>query len=374
MHTLPTSVYVHVPFCQHRCGYCDFTLIAGRDDLVPRYLAGLAKELPPSHGVILKTLFLGGGTPTHPQPAELAQLFELLRSRFAWNLTTEVTVEANPLDLNESRLEVLKNAGVNRLSLGVQAFDDQSLVILERNHAANDLAGIIHRSQGVIPNVSVDLIFGVPGQTLPQWQESLARAVEMGVTHLSTYGLTFEHGTAFWNRLSRGELSRTPEDLEREMYAFAMEWLPAQGYMQYEISSFARPGYQCQHNHVYWSGDPYLAYGPGASRYVDGRRETNIRSVLGWLDRMEQGESPVAERETLDARARGHELLYVGLRRCAGVERYDFQQRTGIALDDLVGPALAKLVQQGLLVDDGKRVSLTMEGRFLADMVASELL
>jgi oxygen-independent coproporphyrinogen III oxidase len=378
--SLPRTAYIHVPFCRHRCGYCDFTLIAGRDDLVGDYLAALSRELrfhphdPPTGRTPLDTLFLGGGTPTHPEPADLRRLFELLRDRFEWTTAAEVSVEANPLDLTDEKLAVLDEFGVNRISLGVQSFNAEVLRLLERDHGPDDIPQIVRRVQRQCENVSIDLIFGVPGHTLADWERTLRQAVDLGVPHISTYGLTFEQGTAFETRRQRGELARTPEELEREMYAAAMDVLQSAGYEHYEISNFARPGFECRHNQVYWQGREYFAYGPGAARYVHGRRETNIRSVLGWLAKLERDESPVADAEELTPVERAHELLFLGLRTHRGIRRDEFRERTGLVLDDLAGPAIQEQSALGCLEDDGDAIRLTREGKFVADRVIAAFL
>ncbi len=380
MSFVPRSAYIHVPFCRHRCGYCDFTLIAGRDDLIPRYIQALRTELrrhrhdPIAGTTELDTLFLGGGTPTHPSLDELRSLFAVLAERFALAAGAEFSVEANPLDLTDDKLSLLRDVGVNRISLGVQAFAESSLQQLERDHHAAEIEEIVRRTQRVIPQVSLDLIFGVPGQSLEEWRAALRRAVELGVGHISTYGLTFEKGTAFSTRRDRGELQPAPEDLEYDMYAAAMDDLTAAGFEQYEISNFAKPGCRCRHNLVYWHGGEYLAYGPGAARYVDGRRETNLRSVWGWLAKIDRGLSPVVEVEELTPEPRARERLFVGLRLGEGIARDEFRQQTGFVLDDLVADAIQKNVATGLLVDDGRTIRLSRAGRFLADRVVQDFL
>lgn len=374
---LPRSAYIHVPFCAHRCGYCDFTLVAGRDDLIGDYLAGLDREIendritgqPP-----LNTLFLGGGTPTHPPINQLRQLLQIILRRFSVSTATEFSVEANPLDLTDSKIQLLSDNGVNRISLGVQSFSRKALTLLERDHSPEDITDVLARLNRRFNNVSIDLIFGVPGQSVQDWKQDLQRAIDLGPVHISTYGLTYEQGTAFWTRRERGELQSIDEELEREQYAIAMDVLTRSGYEQYEISNFARPGFQCRHNHVYWNGNEYWAYGPGAARYLRGRRETNIRSVLGWLNRLEHGESPVSDAEELNPERKARELIYLGLRRMTGISRNDFQRRTGFLLDDLCGAEIVQQTRIGLLEDDGAAIRLTREGCFVADRVVMAFL
>lgn len=373
----PQAAYVHVPFCAHRCGYCDFTLISGRDDLVGDYLRSLQHEIRRADiplGTSLDTLFLGGGTPTHPSPDEMRALFQILRNQFAWSSATEFSVEANPLDLIDEKIDLLADAGVNRISLGVQSFSPAALRVLERDHHPDDVTSVMSRLRRRFENISLDLIFGVPGQRLEDWRETLLRAIDLNPTHLSTYGLTFEKGTAFWTRRERGDIHSIDEELERDQYALAMELLPQAGFQQYEISNFARPGFECRHNNVYWDGEQYWAFGPGAARYLNGRRETNIRSVLGWLSRIERNESPVADEEQLDPVHRAKELVYLGLRRTSGLSRQAFQARTGLSLDDICGPALGEQRERRFIADDGHSIRLTQEGRFIADSVVSEFL
>jgi oxygen-independent coproporphyrinogen-3 oxidase len=400
----PRAAYVHVPFCRHRCGYCDFTLIAGRDELRDAYLDALEREIDGRHGhtvcgvavpirsehghvvdsvtvapeaLELDTLFFGGGTPSHLTEAQIARLFAIVGQRFRppkSSETSEVSLEANPLDLTDNKLALLARLGVNRLSLGVQAFDARVLQMLERDHSPDDVCKLIPRAQRWFDNLSIDLIFGVSGQSLETWRDSLRQAVGLGVTHISTYGLTFEPGTAFTTRRNRGELQAVDQELERAQYAAAMDDLAAAGFEHYEISNFARPGFRCRHNLNYWRGGTYFGFGPGAARYVNGRRETNSRSTLGYLARLSRGMSATAESEELDAEGRARELVFLGLRTSEGIERAAFQARTGFALDELFCDAIAKNVESGWLVDDGERLWLTHEGRFVADRVVADFL
>jgi oxygen-independent coproporphyrinogen-3 oxidase len=238
---------------------------------------------------------------------------------------------------------------------------------LERDHDAAIIqrAADLIRSRGV--DLSLDLIFGVPDETLDSWQRDLEFIRQQSPDHVSTYGLTFERETAFWNRLERGELAKTEEDLESAMYAAAIDTLVAAGFEHYEVSNFARPGKRCRHNEVYWTGGEYFAAGPGAARHVAGVRGTNHRGVTKWLQCVLEGQSPVAERENLAPEDKARELLVFGLRRLEGVERTWFAQRTAFEIDALVGEPLRKFVAAGLLSDDGERIKLTRKGLFVSD-------
>ena len=371
----PRAAYLHVPFCVHRCGYCNFAVVAGRDDLVEPLLAALATELSwlgePQE---VDTLYFGGGTPTYLAPDPLRRLCELALHWHPLADGYEWTVEANPGDLDAERLAVLAKCGVNRVSLGSQSFHAEKLKLLERDHSAGDIEQAVTLSRQADLGVSLDLIFGVPEETMAGWQADLRKAIELAPDHISTYGLTFEQGTSFWNRRERGELTSADEELERDMYLMAIDTLADAGFEHYEVSNFARPGHRSRHNETYWSGRGYFAAGPGAARYVGGRRQTNHRSTTTYLQRIQKGESPVAEDECLDDEQRAREALVFALRRLEGITRTQFAARTGFDLDPLVGETITQFVELGMLTDDGERVRLTREGLLVSDSIWPELL
>lgn len=371
----PRSAYIHVPFCQHRCGYCDFAVIAGRDDLVGAFLDALDIEL----GWLgsprpVDTLYFGGGTPSHLDPRQLSQLCELARAAHPLNDGYEWTVEANPESLSPERLHVLADHGVTRISLGVQSFNNEKLKTLDRAHTRNSAERAVRLVQGAGMHVSLDLIFASPSETLAGWQQDLRDALALSPDHISTYGLTFERGTAFTTARERGRLSELDEELQRTMYAAAIDALTAAGYEHYEVSNFGWPGRHSRHNETYWAGDEYFAAGPGAARYVAGVRETNHRSTLAYLKAVETGQSPVADREELSPERRARECLVLGLRRLRGVDKRQFAAKTGYAVDALAGAAIAKFAAAGLLENDAHGVRLTREGLFVSDALWPELL
>ena len=383
---VPRSLYIHVPFCAHRCGYCDFTLVAGKDHLADKYLDALtleidrklqtsndrdpsAKEKPQ-----LDTIFFGGGTPTQLSAPQLERLCGIVHDRFELSPETEFSVEANPARMTADKIAVLADAGVNRISLGVQSFDDATLTMLERDHRRSDVFGCVERVRSRIANISLDLIFAVPGQSLALWETTLQSAIDLSPTHLSTYGLTFEKGTAFWTRREKGELPQAAEELERRMYEVAMNKLAAHDFHQYEISSFARPGFRCLHNQVYWSGKTYFGFGPGAASLINNERRQNHRSVTTWLKKVLAGESAIGDVEELDPESFARELLVLGLRTNDGVDRAWFEETSNFDLDQLAGASIGRLVTQGLIEEAGSTIRLTRQGRFLADTVAGELL
>ncbi len=371
----PRACYIHVPFCSHRCGYCDFTLIARRGDLVEDYLRALEIELSTLAGTPeIDTLFLGGGTPTYLSADQLDRLCSLLLNKFRLAPGCEWSIEANPTGLTDDKLAVLRNAGVNRVSLGVQTFDSELLKLLERDHDGEIATDAVQRLKASFSNVSVDLIFGIPGQTLSHWIDTINRATSLGVQHISTYGLTFEAGTAFWSRRLKGQLQQIPDDLERDMYEAVMDQLPVAGYPQYEISNFARPGFESRHNQVYWRAEPFYGFGPGAAAYMDGVRRTNHRSVTTWLRRTLAGEPAVGESEKLDREESAREAVMLGFRPCVGISRTTFRERYGVELESLAGAAFAGFITEGLLELAGDHVRLTRNGRCMADRVIVEFM
>ena len=320
------------------------------------------------------TLFLGGGTPTFLSADQLARLCTTLKKWLRLAPGYEWSIEANPTGLSDDKLDVLHAMGVNRVSLGVQTFDSELLKLLERDHDGEIAIDAVRRLRERFENVSIDLIFGVPGQSLSHWIDTLERATRLGVQHISTYGLTFEAGTAFWSRRSKGQLHPIADDIERDMYEAAMDRLPQAGYLQYEISNFAPPGFECRHNQVYWRAESFFGFGPGAAAYVDGVRRTNHRSVTTWLRRTLAGENAAGESEQLDPESMAREAVMVGLRQVAGISRTAFRERFGFELAALAGEEFDKLLATGWLELAGDHVRLTREGRCVADRVIVEFM
>jgi oxygen-independent coproporphyrinogen-3 oxidase len=371
----PRSAYIHVPFCKHRCGYCDFAVIAGRDDLIDAYLDALAVELGWLGGPCeVDTLYFGGGTPSHLDERQLAQLCDIALTAHPLAPGGEWTVEANPESLTAARLHVLTERGATRVSLGVQSLNDKKLKALDRDHSRGTAIDAVRLVQTAGLQVSLDVIFAAPGETLDDWRTDLRDALALAPDHISTYGLTFERGTAFTTARDRGQLGELDEELQRAMYAEAIDALTGAGYEHYEVSNFARPMRRSRHNEVYWAGEEYFAAGPGAARYVGRVRETNVRSTLAYLKCLKTGQSPVAEREQLDAERQARERLVLGLRRLRGVEKAQFAAATGYAVEGLAGEAIANFAALGLLDDGPERVRLTREGLFVSDALWPELL
>jgi oxygen-independent coproporphyrinogen-3 oxidase len=371
----PRAAYVHVPFCAHHCNYCDFAVTADHDHLIDLYLEALGQELTTlGQPEPVETLFIGGGTPTHLAPGQLARLLDDLNRWLPLQAGYEFTVEANPGTLTEEKVCVLVEHGVNRLSVGGQSFQPHLLRVLERDHGPNDIARAVELGKKQGMRVSIDLIFGVPGQTLAEWTADLDRALALCPDHVSTYGLTYEKGTRLWKQREKGELQALAEDAELAMYGRTIDVLGAAGFEHYEISNFARPGCRCRHNETYWANEAYFGFGVGAARYVDGRRDLNTRDTQTYIRKVLAGESSIFQSEKLGPEERARETIGVQLRRVRGVGRGAFRMQTGHDLDALAGKQLKRLVEQELLSDDGENVALTRQGKYVADKVIEALL
>lgn len=371
----PRAAYVHVPFCAHHCGYCDFAIAVGHDDLIDRYLDALAAELATlGSPQPVDTLHLGGGTPTHLTARQIERLAATLLRWLSLRAGHEFAVEANPGTLDAEKIAVLADHGVTRISLGAQSFHRGTLAVLERDHSPDDVPRAVGRIKERIAQVSLDLIFGAPGQTLSDWQSDLQSALALEPDHLSTYGLTYEKGTPLWKQRERGEVAPLDEEAELAMYSCAIDTLEAAGFEHYEISNFARPGRRSRHNQVYWANEAYFGFGMGAARYVNGRRETNTRDLRTYIRKVLAGEPAVFQSEELPPEERARETMAVQLRRAEGIDRDRFRIQTGFELNALAGPAIARHVELELLDDDGRRVCLTRPGKYVADAIIRELM
>jgi oxygen-independent coproporphyrinogen-3 oxidase len=372
----PKALYVHVPFCQAKCAYCDFCSIPLEHKLAAEVTAATAGELA-AHGPLLDrptgSIFVGGGTPT-ALPLEL--LSDLLGhlARLG-DERTEFTVEANPGTLWEEVLRCLVDAGVNRLSLGVQSFNAAELEVLERIHTPQQARRAVERArQAGTDNISLDLMYALPGQSPETWGASLREAVELGVDHVSCYALSFEEGTPLERRRSTGELEEMDEDLQADLYHQARETLEAAGLRQYEISSFARPGRECRHNLVYWRNEGYLGVGPGAASYVGGVRRVNTASLEEYVERIARDGQAVAESERLTGAKKLAETLFLGLRLREGIDRVAFEGRFGVDPVGFFPKTFETCAKQQLISISENHVQLNGEALFISNAIFADLL
>ena len=318
----PTAAYIHVPFCHRRCPYCNFTVVADRADWMKRFLEAVTGELSGlKSSQSVNTIFVGGGTPTLLPPDLLRRLLETISTWLPIKSSdSEWSIEANPNNVSNELCKLLRECGVNRISLGGQSFNDSKLRTLGRDHRGEQLQQAIRIASQWFDEVSVDLIFGVPGESTDDWRTDLRTAVELPITHVSTYGLTYEKGAHYWSQLQRGDIVAVSEEAELDMYMTAIEQLCEAGFEHYEVSNFSLPGSSCKHNENYWNGEPWYAFGPGAASFVDGVRRVNHRSTGTYLKRMEAGDSPVAEEEVLDWATWTRERFVFGMRKLSGVD------------------------------------------------------
>ncbi len=374
---LPRTAYLHLPFCGHQCGYCDFAVTAGQDHLIELYLDALLMEVaadgPPRP---VESLFLGGGTPTYLSATQLDRLLGALNSHFPQSPGTarEWSIESTPESLSPEKIAVLAAHGVNRISIGVQSFHAHLLSSLDRQHGVSQITQALEFVRPHIASVSLDLIFGAPGQTAAEWVADLETAIQYHPDHISAYGLTYEKGTPLWKARERGTVTPVSEDRELEFFLETYAKLPAAGYAPYEISNFATPDHECRHNQRYWANHAYYGYGVGAARYVGGRRELNVRDTTVYIRRVLAGESPTFQTELLDDDERAWETLAVQLRRTRGIDRAAFLSQTGYELDNLASEAIANLVEHDLLDTTPTHLALTPRGRCVADGVVEQLL
>lgn len=376
------GIYVHIPFCLSKCYYCDFNSYAGCGELVEPYLNRLAKEAeyygsdPRVAGRPVQTIFIGGGTPTLLSAAQLARLGEVLSEYYPLASDLEWTVEANPKTLDREKLCVLRSLGVNRISLGVQAMDDRLLHAIGRVHSLVDVIAQVEliRATG-FDNLSLDLIYGLPGQGLADWEHTLQAALRLEPEHLSAYGLKVEDDTPFAAQLAAGRLDLPGEEQEVAMYRLAQSELRAAGLTQYEISNFSRPGRQCRHNLLYWGNQEYLGLGAGATSFLAHHRFTHERSLSTYLKRWcDEQQPPIDEDELLSPELEQAETVFLGLRRSTGISESEFQSRFGCSLFAVYHEAITKLTSRRLLDFDGESIRLTEAGILVANQVFMEFL
>ncbi len=371
----PVSLYVHVPFCRHRCGYCNFSLVAGRDYLVERYLKALETEIGwLEQSWTLDTLFLGGGTPSHLQEKDFLRLFSAIKSRFSFSADAEITVECNPSDVSAEKVALFASCGINRVSLGVQSFDGGKLQRLERDHDARQVAIAVDQIRQRIDNLSMDLIFATPEESMELWQHDLEAALKLSPDHLSAYELTYEKGTQFWSRMNRSELMRADEDLCASMYEWTIKRLATARMQQYEVSSFALADRRCRHNLQYWNRQPWFAFGPGAARFVDGIRQTNHGSTMQYMKRIEDGQMPVADSCQLSAEDAAAEGLAIALRQTNGVSKIEFEKQYGCSIASVLGPIRETLIEHFLAKESADQFRLTRQGLMVCDRIAVEII
>ena len=374
MQTKPTSAYVHIPFCTQICYYCDFSKVFIKNQPVDSYLEHLIEEYHSYDIKKLRTLYIGGGTPTALSAPQLAFLLEKLTDKLDLSYLEELTIEANPGDLDQEKIAVLKDSPVNRVSLGIQTFNDRMLKQIGRSHSEKDIyENIANLKKAGFNNISIDLIYALPKQTMDDVKTNVAKAIALDIPHMSLYSLILENHTVFMNRMRRGKLPLPKEDLEAEMFEYIIAELEKAGFEHYEISNFSKPGFESRHNLMYWDNAEYYGIGAGASGYVDGVRYKNHGPIRHYLQAVEAGNARVQE-EVLTLHEKMEEEMFLGLRKKSGISKKRFEEKFGLSFEDQYGAVVTELTEQGLLVPNRDIVRMTKQGLFLGDTVAEKFI
>ncbi|MGT2754122.1 radical SAM family heme chaperone HemW [Streptococcus ovis] len=375
MQKRPTSAYVHIPFCTQICYYCDFSKVFIKNQPVDEYLEALIEEVRFYDLPALKTLYIGGGTPSALSAEQLDYLLTNLERELDLSQLEEFTIEANPGDLTEEKIAVLQRSKCNRVSLGVQTFDDKMLKRIGRSHNQVQIYETIDSLKAAgFYNISIDLIYALPGQTMEQVVDNVAKALSLDIPHMSLYSLILENHTVFMNRQRRGRLHLPNEDVESDMFEYILAELEKNGFEHYEISNFTKPGFESRHNLMYWDNAEYYGLGAGASGYLNGMRYRNRGPIQHYLKSIrEKGHSRLHE-ECLSQKEQMEEEMFLGLRKKSGISIARFEEKFQCSFDDTYGIVVAELKEEGLLQQNGDQLRMTKKGLFLGDTVAERFI
>ena len=375
------GVYIHIPFCHQICNYCDFNKVFFKNQPVDEYIEALGREMAmaveskPHAFEKIETVFLGGGTPTALSAQQITRLLELIRTYIPMEHVVEFSSEANPDELSEDKLVALFGGGVNRLSMGVQSFDQELLKRIGRTHSNEHVYETVALAKKVgFTNLSIDLMYGLPQQTMEQWKDTLRLALDLDLPHYSAYSLIVEPKTIFYIQYAKGRLALPTEDLEADMYDVLMREMEEHGLLQYEISNFAKPGFASVHNKIYWDNDEYAGFGAGAHGYVDGVRYSNHAPIRKYIESVEAGHLPILHEHQVSPLERMEEQMFLGLRKVEGVDARIFEQKFNETIGGRYRTVIEELVHNGLLESDAKGIRLTKKGRFVGNEVFQQFL
>ncbi|PID02182.1 coproporphyrinogen III oxidase [Sporosarcina sp. P2] len=374
------GVYIHIPFCQQICHYCDFNKVFLKNQPVDQYIESIGKEFyyMKEAGFSfqeVETVFLGGGTPTALNVPQLDRLLTIVSQYIDVTALKEFTTEANPDDLSEGQLSILKESGVNRLSIGVQTFNERLLKQIGRTHSNEDVENVIQAARKVgFENISIDLMYSLPTQTLKEWEETIDRALGLDLPHYSAYSLIVEPKTVFYNRMVKGKLPLPGEDMEAEMFSMVMDRMHTAGRDQYEISNFAKPEHPSFHNLIYWENSNYAGIGAGAHGYIGNERYANVGPLTHYINLLEEGNLPRKDVHEVTLAESMEEEMFLGLRIIEGVSMQEFEQKFQRPIHQVFGKPIEKMQQQGLLEIDGDHLRLTKKGVFQGNSVFQEFL
>ena len=373
-------MYIHIPFCHQICHYCDFNKVFFKNQPVDEYIESIGKELAilKSEGVSfknLKTVFLGGGTPTSLSERQLDRLLAIINKYVDVASLIEFSTEANPDELTYEKLLVLKNGGVNRLSIGVQSFDEELLKAIGRTHNPNDAIRVVGDARKAgFTNISIDLIYGLPNQTREQWEDTLVQATNLALPHYSGYSLIVEPKTVFYNLMNKGKLPLPGEDMETYMFERLIEHMEENGRKRYEISNFAIPEYESTHNLLYWENESYAGVGAGAHGYIGGTRYSNIGPINRYMEQVTLRKRPIQNSHIVTEVEAMEEEMFLGLRKVHGVSAELFHQKFGQSLESVYGQTIKSLITNGLIQKNGDKIQLTKMGVFRGNEVFQEFL
>ena len=371
----PTSAYVHIPFCTQICYYCDFSKVFIKNQPVDDYLTALISEFNYYNIHDLKTLYIGGGTPTAISAEQLDYLLSNLEKQINLEMLEEFTIEANPGDLTPEKIEVLKKSAVNRVSLGVQNFFDKQLKQIGRSHNEAQIYESIDALKAAgLTNISIDLIYALPNQTMEQVEENVRKALALDIPHLSLYSLILENHTVFMNKQRRGRLHLPNEDIEADMFTYIINELEKNGFEHYEISNFTKPGFESRHNLMYWDNVEYYGVGAGASGYLDGVRYRNRGPIQHYLKAIAEHEHSRLGEDILSKEEMMEEEFFLGLRKKSGISISHFEAKFGVGFEERYGQIVADLVKDGLLIHEDDTIRMTKKGLFLGDTVAEKFI
>lgn len=364
------GLYIHIPFCIKKCKYCDFNSFSACEKEKAAYLDALIPEMKKYCGENVDSIFVGGGTPTSLSSESLAFLLENIKENFCFDKNCEFTVEANPGTISEEKLEILKKYGVNRISIGVQSFEDNELKKLGRVHTAEEASEAIIIAKKYFENISIDLMCSIPNQTAESFKRTLNKAFLLNPDHISCYSLILEEGTPLWNEYQKGELILPDEDTEREIYDLACGEMQKHGYLQYEISNFAKPGYESHHNKKYWQCEEYIGVGLSAHSYLNGVRFSNTDSFSSYV----KGDIASGEREVLSKEDKMSEYMFLGLRMTEGVSKSAFKEKFGEDMENVFQKPLSKFIKMGMIEENGDKIRIKRSGICVSNQIMCEFI
>lgn len=371
------GIYIHIPFCRKRCHYCDFyktTDFGQKFRLVKGLVTELENRSPELADDEIHSVYLGGGTPSVLQVDELHDLLNTIRKNYRLDTNAEITIEANPDDINEAKLTALRKIGYNRISIGIQSFADSDLKLMNRRHDSEQAIQAVEivKNSG-FKNISIDLIYGLPNQNLQEWERNVRMAVDLGVQHISAYHLTYHEGTVFYDQLKKGHLKELPDEISLQQFEILIEVLKQAGFEQYEISNFCQPGFYSQHNSSYWKGEKYLGIGPSAHSFDLKSRRWNVSSISKYLEGLESGK-PISEAEILSEQDRYNDYIITGLRTVWGISEKlvfnTFPEKYFVHFQKIK----KKYQESGHILEQPERMTLSRDGLFISDQIMADFM